>query len=415
MTKVRSVQPRVSWSTAARLADGASAASGLIAPAVGETLFDHAGRCQSSRVRPPGRVRRMGLEIEFEYEDTQDGVWSAAREPDRLRTWLKRRRSAQPQTGSNPLILHAGIALAAAVLGAASMAGFLHGRTAANDRGVSLLHLAPVNPFVVQPLPAPPPILAQNVEQFLATPWTDTFDQNVSLSVINDGPDPVTVLGATLSALDFQATELTPASPAPTAPGAVSLLRGRAHFVCGDYPPGRVATVAQLSVRTADGAVRREPLVVDHDSQIAEQAVCAQMPVPEFVPSTTFAPSHESGTYIAEVTAANRAPFPLRVTLSQSGGEFWTSTGGLDVSVPNDTVIPPHGSGTVAISVTVTECSLAQEAASNDYASDTLAFSDARDAPGSPQARMTDAAFALADLNSVMAYCGDGDPTPGGG
>lgn len=361
----------------------------------------------------------MGLEIEFEYDDTQDGAWSPVRDAGPLRAWLKRHRTAGPSAG-NPLIVHLGIALAAVVLGAASMAGFLHGRTAVSDRTVSLLHLAPVNPFVVQPLPTPPTQSqtqgqSQSVEQVLATPWTNTFDQDVSLSVINDGPDPVTVLGATLSALEFQATWLTPASPAPTASGGVSLLRGRAHFVCGDYSPDRIATVAQIRVRTADGAIRQETLVVDHYSQIAERAVCAQMPTPQVVQSTTFAPSRASGTYVVEITAINRALFPLRMALSPSAAQSWTSGGGLDLSASADTVIPPHGTGAIAISVSVDDCPAAQEAASNGYAYDTLTFSDARDAPGAPQARMIDQTAAIADLNVILAYCVANGAALGGG
>ena len=355
----------------------------------------------------------MGLEIEFEYDDTQDGMWSPVREPGRLRTWLSRRPAARWPAG-NPLIVHVGIALAAVVLGAASMAGFLHGRTAVDNRGIAHLHLAPVNPFVVQSLPTPPD--TQSVGQFLATPWTNTFDQDISLSVINDGPDPVTMLGATASAMDFPTTELTPVGPAPTAPGSVSLLRGRAHFVCGDYPPNRTATVAQLRVRTADGVIRPETLVVDHYSQIAERAVCARMPAPQIVQSTTFSEPRESGVYIAEVTVINRAPFPLRMSLPQSAEESWTSGAGLYLSAPGDTIIPPRGTGAIAIAVKVTECPLAQEAASNAYAYDTLAFTDARDATGAPQARMIDeAAVPLADLDSVMTYCVSNGAIPAGG
>jgi hypothetical protein len=355
----------------------------------------------------------LGLEIEFEYDDTQDGVWSPAPEPGQPRRWLSRRPPPRRPAG-NPLIVQLGIALAAVVLGAASMAGFLHGRTAVTDRAVTLLHLAPVNPFVVQPLPAPP-IDPPSAEQLLTMPWTNAVDRDVSLSVINDGPDPVTVLGATLSALDFPATELSPVGSAPTAPGGVSPLRGRAHFVCGDYLQGRTATVARLRVRTADGAIRPETLVVDDYSQIAERTVCAQMPTPQVVESTTFAPTRESVVYVADITAVNRAPFPLRMALPESAVQTWTRDGGLYLSAPGDTIIPPHGTGTLAITVKVTECPLAQQAASNGEVYDTLAFSDARDAPGAPQARMIDQTAAIADLNSITAYCLANAPASDGG
>lgn len=345
----------------------------------------------------------MGLEIEFEYEDTRDSAWSPARETAPLPTRLIRRRSAGPPA-SNPLIVHLGIALTAIALGAASMAGFLAGRTATSDRAVSLLHLAPVDPFVVQPLHVPP-----------AAPWTNTFDQDVSLSVINDGPDPVTVLGATLSAPQFQAVDLTPAHPAPTAPGGISLLRGRARFVCGDYPPDRVATVARLRARTADGAIRRETLEVDRSSQVAEQAVCALMPTPQVVSSTAFSPPSASGSYTAQITAINRAPFPLRMALPQSAVQSWTSYGGLYPSAPGDVIIPPRGVGLITITVKVTDCPTAQQAATDGYTYDTLAFSDARDTPGSPKARMIDQTVPISDLNAIMAYCLANEPPLGGG
>ncbi|HEV2343552.1 MAG TPA: hypothetical protein VGS97_05610 [Actinocrinis sp.] len=346
----------------------------------------------------------MGLEIEIEYDDTPDGVWAPASEPPLpSHSRLSRPRLTGPPVG-HALSVHFGIALTTLVLGAASTAGLLTGRTAAHDRTTVLLHLAPVAAFVVQALPAPP--ATQNAADLLATPWTNTFDQDMTLSVINDGPDPVTVLGATISAMDFQPAALTPASTAPTAPGDVSLLRGRAHFVCGDYPqPDASATIANLSTRTADGQAHRETLMVDRFSEIAEQAVCARMPGPQIVRAVTVTPSRTPGTYTVTVTATDRAAFPLRMALLQAAVENWESGGGLQVATRDDVLIPPHGTGSIAISVSVDDCAAAGGAASGAFLYDTLGFSDGRDAAGYPQARLIQQTVAIADPNAIMTYC----------
>lgn len=345
----------------------------------------------------------MSLEIEFEYDDTPEGVWAPAHEPLPSRSRPTRPRLTGSPTG-RALSVHVGIALTALALGAASTTGLLTGRTTAHDRATALLHLAPVAPFVVQALPAPPP--TQNAAELLATPWTNTFDQDMTLSVINDGPYPVTVLGATISAMDFRPAALTPASTAPTAPGGVSLLRGRAHFVCGDYPQSDAsATIANLSTRTADGQSHRETLMVDRSSEIAEQAVCERMPGPQIVRAVKATPSRTPGTYTVEITATNRADFPLRMALLQAAVEIWAGGGGLEVAAPGDVLIPPHGTGSIAISVSVEDCAAAGEAASDGFAYNTLGFSDGRDAAGYPRARMVQQSVPIANLNAIMTYC----------
>lgn len=347
----------------------------------------------------------MGLEIEFEYDDTPDGVWAPAREPwqSPSRNRLTRSRLAGSPLG-RALTVHLGIGLTALALGAASTAGLLTGRAAEHDRATALLHLAPVTAFVVQALPAPP--TGQTAGQLLTTPWTNTFDQDVTLSLINDGPDPVTVLGATVSAMDFRAAALTPASTAPTAPGGISLLRGRAHFVCGDYPqPDESATIANLRARTADGRIHQETLMVDRFSEIPEQAVCARMPGPQVVRAVNVTPSHTPGTYTVNVTATNRANFPLRMALLQSAIENWASGGGLEVAGTDDVLIPPHGTGSIAIPVSVDDCATAGEAASDGFSYDTLGFSDGRDAAGYAQARLIQQSVPIANLDAIMTYC----------
>jgi len=367
----------------------------------------------------------MGLEIEFEYTDSQDGIWSPARDTPPLRERLGRGR-AMVSPADNPILLQLGIVLAAIVLGAASMAGYLAGRTAAHARAVTLLHLAPANAFTVSALPKQP-MQAESPDQLLAMPWTNTADRDLSLAVVNDGPEPVTLLGATISSLDFEATELAPAAgAAPTAPGGVSLLRGRAHFVCGDYPSGRTATMANLRAQAADGAIHQETLEVDRFSEIAEQAVCARMSTPQVIRSTAFSleqpipPGHVIGgapnnppIYDVKITAGNRAPFPLRMALPQSAIESWASSGVL-LTTSGDTVIPPHGTGTVTISVSITDCPNAIAAASGGFAFDLLAFTDGREAAGDAQVRSFSEAIPIANENLIMTYCVAHDTSPRG-
>ena len=368
----------------------------------------------------------MGLEIEFEYDDSPDGTWSPVVEAPPARELLSRGQITGSPSG-NPLIVHFGIALAALALGAASMAGYLVGRTAANNRTVTILHLAPTNSFTVQPLPLPPAQTTQSPDQLLAAPWTNAFDRDVSLSVINDGPEPVTVLGATISSLDFDVTQLIPASTAPTASGGVSLLRGRASVVCGDFPAGRTATIANLLTRTADGTVRRETLMVDRFSGVVEQAVCARMPAPQIVRSTTFAPAPPPApvssrphsppanptTYVVNVVASNRAPFPLRMSLPQSAAQSWAGAG-LLLSTPSDIVIPPGATRTITISAAVTDCPAAQAAATGGYNYDALDFSDARDPVSSGLVRLINQDAPLTDLDAIMKYCLTRNTGPGG-
>lgn len=380
------------------------------------------GRQKSDPVRPPraaggeGGASSVGLEIEFEYDDTSDGVWSPTRQAPPTRTRLGRIRPPGDLAG-NPLTVHLGIALTALAVGACATFGLLADRTAANDRTIALLHLAPVTPFDVQALPTLPtlPTEPQPAEQLLATPWTDAFDRDVSLAVINDGPDPVTVLGATLTGMQFQPAALTPGGGAPTAPGDVSVLRGRAHVVCADYPaPDESATIAQLRTRAADGRIRTETLMVDRFSEITEQAVCQQVPGPQVVRAWSISPGppRTTGTYTVTVTATNRAPFPLRMDLPQSAVQNWSSGGGLELATSDDVVIPPGGDGTIAITAKVVDCPSAVEAATNHFAYDTLAFSDGRDAADYPQARQFFQAVPVADQNSIMRYCLTQDSQP---
>lgn len=349
----------------------------------------------------------MGLEIEFDYDDTVGGVWSPAVAAPPLRERVGRRWNAGLSAGS-PVFVHLGIALAALALGAASTAGYLDGRAAAQNRTITRLHLAPVDAFVVEPLNVPQ---AASVRDLLATAWTNAFNQHVTLSVVNDGPDPVTVLSAQVTAPQFGTASLAPvvssrgAAPASTGPGDVAALHGTAHIVCGDYSSiDPAATVARLTVRTADGRTRVQTVMVDRFSDVQEAAVCAVMPGPQVVTSTTVVRSATPGTYTYIVDVTNRAPYPLLMTVPSTTIQDWQSAAGLVVQAPAPVTIPAHGSSSVALRVAVSSCMLALE--SGSYGFDTLAFVDARDGPDDPLARESDQSLVLGNPSAVKPFCG---------
>lgn len=348
----------------------------------------------------------MGLEIEFEYDDTQGGVWAPAHEVPPLQECVSRRWNAGLSAG-NPLFVQAGIALAAVTLGAASMAGYVEGKSAAQDRTITRIHLAPIDPFAIEPLP----LASTNVKDLLATPWTDTFNQHITLSVINDSPDPVTVLGAQVTAPQFGTAKLTPAGSGlhPVSPGAVTVLRGIAHFACGDLPSvDPVATVARLTVRTADGDTRVQSLMVDRFSDVEEVAVCAAMPGPQVVTATTASrPSYLlPGSYIYSVDVTNRAPYPLLAAMPTNVRSSWMAGAGLDVQIPAPVTIPANGSTRISLFIGVSNCNVALEAAQAGYAYSALAFTDARDGLYNPRSRESDQDLTLYDAAVIKQYCG---------
>lgn len=376
----------------------------------------------------------MGLEIEFEYDDTQDGVWSPAHEVPPLRERVGRRWNRRLAAGS-PLLVHLGIALAALALGAASTAGFLAGDEAARNRTITRLHLAPVNAFVVEALHVPP---AESPAGLLAEPWTDTFDQHVSFSVINDGPDPVTVLSAQITAPQFGTVKLEPVAQYPAAaagnapnavsgaatvkpssdagnaadlavtpPGGVATLRGMARIVCGDFASvDPAATVARLTVRTADDKTRVQTLMVDRFSDIQEQAVCRVMPGPQVVTSVSSVPSRTPGKYTFVIDVANRAPYPLLASMPSNIVEDWQGIAGLDVQAPAPTTIPPHGSAAITIPIAIGSCQLALQALQSAYPAQAFAFTDARDGMNNPLSRESDQDLALYNSAVITRHCG---------
>jgi hypothetical protein len=358
----------------------------------------------------------VGLEIEFEDEDGEaaDGSWQDADADGGgpLRARIARRwRYGVATVG--PLTVHLGVALAALVVGAASAAGYTAGRTAQQDRAAALLHLAPVNPFTVAEIALPP--ATESVQQMLATPWTDEFDQGVALSLVNDGPEPVTVLGGTVTAPEFKAAALTPVKGGSIPSGGISTLRGRAHFVCGDYPVGvpgtvpaspRDSTIAHLTVRTADGVVRTLTLQVDRYSEVAEQSVCLRMPSPQVLSAPTYHDTNgTAGAYTVAMTITNRAPYPLRVQLSATAAQDWQINAGLLVTGENTVDIAAHQTISYTLHVAVANCNSAVQTEVQGYGFDTLVFTDALASPDSLNTRQQDQAIFLADPVHISAYC----------
>ncbi|HVT68539.1 MAG TPA: hypothetical protein VHF26_12370 [Trebonia sp.] len=349
----------------------------------------------------------MSLEIEFEYEDTREGVWSAPVEPAPLhRRWRPGAPRSSGRPGGGAAMLYLAIGLTALAVGAASTSGFLHGRRVTQDRATVEIHLGPLTPLDIQPLDSQPDA---DVAKLLATPWTDEFDQGMKLTVVNDGPQPVTLLSATLHAPQLgKATSMAVAAPGrATAPGGTAAFTGVGHFVCGDFASvNRAATTADLTLRTADGATRVERLIIDRFSEIEETTVCGLMQPPYVVRSTTFSTASQlPGHYKATVTVTNRAPFPLRMRLSDPAIQSWAVAGGLGLEGARDTIIPPKSTGTYTINVSVRDCPTANQLGQQDYALDSLAFSDARDAANSPLVRNMDAALNLVDYPFVNHYC----------
>ncbi len=349
----------------------------------------------------------MGLEIEFEYEDTREGEWSARVEPaPPHRRWRPGAPRSSGRPGGGAAALYLAVGLTALAVGAASTAGVMQGRRVTQDRSTVEIHLGPLTPLDIQPLVQQDVV---DLPQLLATPWTDEYDQGMKLTVVNDGPKPVTLLSATLNApqLGRPASLAVTDAGRVTAPGGIATFSGLGHFVCGDFDSvNRAATTADLILRTVDGRTRVERLIIDRFSEVAETAVCGLSEPPYVVRSTTFSTaSRQPGHYAVKVTATNRAPFPLRMRLSDPAVESWAAAGGLGVQGSSATIIPPKGTGTYTIEVTVQNCPTANMLGQQDYALDSLAFSDARDDANSPLARVVDAALNLVDYPFVSRYC----------
>lgn len=333
----------------------------------------------------------MSVEIEFEPDEGAGSFWpdtAGALGAEHLGVQVPFRRAADPR-----ILFVARLVLAGAVLAAACVAGFLAGQRAPQDQRAVAVHIAESNALTIDPVPRP---------EFrggpLATPWTGTFDRSVALSVVNTGPDPVTILGGTIIA-----PQITSGGTLPTgevlAPGAGRTLRTRAHFDCVDYPlrvsatsESATETTARLDIRTVDGASHRVTLLVDPFNISIQSSVCARVQDPQVLGPPVFSPAPWTHAFTATLPVVNRAPFPLRVNLDQQTSSVWVARAGL-ILVTGESVIPARSDGRIVFDVQVTDCLLASAAASDALGFDTLVFTDARLALNNPLARQYDQTF----------------------
>jgi hypothetical protein len=342
------------------------------------------------------------VEIEFEPDESPEQAW-----PERAGAPGAEQLGGQPawRASVSPVRVPARLAVAGAVLAAACASGFMAGQTAQRDRHAVSVHLAASRPLVIDPVPD---TSGETNAQLLATPWTGAFDRAIALRVVNDGPDPVTLLGGTLTAAQISPAVVLPAGRV-LAPGAAQTLRARAHFDCVEYPQRLSATDARvtetavhLGVRTADGAPHQVTLLVDALGTTVENDVCSRIQNPGVFGPPAFGAGSAPGSFSASVPVVNRAPFPLRVNLNQQTADSWMRRAGLIVTT-GESVIPARTERRIEFTVRVTDCALALHAAASGFRLDTLVFTDARLALNSPFARQFGQAFAAAPASGAIA------------
>jgi hypothetical protein len=304
-------------------------------------------------------------------------------------------------------LLYTPLVLATAVLLAACVTGFLAGRKAPENHRTVAVHVADINPLAIDPVPEADPTLNGAI-----TPWSGVFDRSVALTVVNAGPDPVTIVAGTLIA-----PQLSPGAPLPAgevlAPGAEKTLRTRAHFDCVDYPlhvsPTDVTateTTAQLDVRTVDGTLHRVTLLVDAFNVVIDSAVCGRIQNPQVLEPPVFGSEPFPAAFTATVPVVNRAPFPLRVNLNQQTSSVWVVRAGLIIAT-GESVIPARSDGQIVFDVQVTDCGLAQRAVGQHLGFDTLVFTDDRLALNNPLAREFDQTFTADQAAAAIAQVCD--------
>jgi hypothetical protein len=345
------------------------------------------------------------LEIEFEPEEGPGPSWPdepGAPGPEQLGapppTWWRAPRLR--------VLLYAAFAVSGVVVTTAFTTGFAAGQTAQRDRHIVAVRAAANNPLVIDPVPT---TSGQTTAQQLATPWAGAFDREVAVTVVNHGPDPVTVVGGTLIAAQISPAAAFPAGEV-LVPGVERTLRTRAHIDCVDYPvhlsptnTAAIAATAHLDLRTADGVRHTVTLPVDPFGATIDTDVCARIQSPEVLGRPLFGTEPAPDSFSATVPVVNRAPFPLRVNLNQETSNAWVARAGLIVTTGQSVIPADTDDGQIAFDVQVTDCELARRAAGDNLGFETLVFTDARLTLNDPLARQFDAAFAAGPAADAIA------------
>lgn len=339
----------------------------------------------------------MALEIEFEDDDQTDTAWPPDAPdidgtdnpsdggrgsgmddtgPSTLVVGSSRRSVAAliPERLKQQLPFHVGILVAAFVVGASTVSGFLAGRSATQDRTVIELHMAGGNAYSVA----------------AATPsgsgqWTDTFKRRVSLDLVNDGPDPVTLLAGAVSgpyehgAFSFPRTGLKIAAGVTTTLHAATTIDCRGVFGAVRLTHGNSSplnTVANFKVATADGRTGGASLLVDLASAAVVSDVCSQVPPPVRIGTPQFSTLIAPSSYRVTYPIANAAPFPLQITSLQASLHQWTTAGGLSITSNGTSVIPADSDGIYVMQVSVAACATALNATDDEFGDFPLVFTD---------------------------------------
>ncbi|MBR7833187.1 hypothetical protein KDL01_07920 [Actinospica durhamensis] len=158
----------------------------------------------------------------------------------------------------------------------------------------------------------------------VGTSWTWRPDTDVQITLVNRGPDPVTLLPgdtlASLSQIDGVA-RLDPVGTATLQPGQTGRLEGVAVAQCNEDDPNALLTLT-VRARTASGSVGLTSLELSHsatEGTLAEQACQAEAPkMAAWTPAaSTDARAH---TFTLSMSVTSQADVPL--TLG-SGQEYY--------------------------------------------------------------------------------------------
>lgn len=283
---------------------------------------------------------------------------------------------ALPLPLSRGLLFQIGVLLTTFAVGASAVAGYQLGRTAPQNRSIVALHLAGGRTYLFGPPPEP-----------LDTSWSDTVERPVSVTIVNDGPDRLTVVAGTVAGPMVHAAFALPADGLDLAVGATTTLHAAARVDCRTiFEPLSLAdggfssldTVADFAVRTLDGSARHARLTVDPASAAAVSGVCTLLGPPVGLAGTAFSGLIGPDSYTVTYRTTSAAPFPLSVSILQDSINQWSTTGGLTARLADPAAtVPAHGSADVVVDVTVTNCAAATLADNGEFGYFPLVFTEA--------------------------------------